>query len=76
MLIEAVELDESTLIGTVETDENGFVETQVVGQTEGTITRVIFEYLEQDETLSVSEDVTLELHFEEPIITVSLEFEI
>ncbi len=76
LLIEAEGFDESTLIGTVETDENGFVETEVVGQTAGTITRVIFEYKEQDETLSVSEDVTLELQFEEPFNTVSLEFEI
>lgn len=59
-----------------ETDASGFMATPIYSLTEDHITGIIVEYDVNGETRSAEQDVDLELRFEEPFNSVSVEFEL
>jgi len=60
----------------VMTDENGFIETDLQGGDEFTITNVIFVFNLNGEVKTVEEQVSLQLSFDEPYEEVSLVIEV
>jgi hypothetical protein len=77
LIIEVEEFDQPVDIAPFETDATGFLSTPIFGPSEDTITTIIFEYEVAGEIRSVQEDdVDLQLRFQEPVNSVSLDFEV
>ncbi|GEM_PF-1450922 len=62
--------------GFIVTDEFGRIETPITAQQETVITLLQFSFVYEDNPVIVSEEVDLELSFEEPLDEVDLFFEI
>jgi hypothetical protein len=76
MIIEIEEFSQPVDIGLLATDASGFAAIPIEGPSEDTITKIIFEYEVGPEIRTIEEEVNLQLRFEEPINSVSLEFEV
>lgn len=75
--VETANTDGILPIDAVTPDEDGRVETGIIGEPEDTITRIIFEYEdEEQEVQSLNESVNLEIRTEEPFDQVDLVFEL
>ncbi len=75
--VETANTDGVLPIDAVVPDENGLVETGIVGEPEDTITRIIFQYEdEEQEVHELEESVNLEIRTEEPFDQVDLVFEL
>jgi len=75
--VESANTDGILPIDAVIPDEDGRVETGIIGEPEDTITRIIFEYEdEEQEVQSLNESVNLEIRTEEPFDQVDLVFEL
>jgi hypothetical protein len=75
--VETANTDGIIPIDEVTPDEDGRIETGIIGEPEDTITRIIFEYEdEEQEVQSLDESVNLEIRTEEPFDEVNLVFEL
>ena len=63
-------------LGTVETDEEGKIETTVTRDQESVITLLEFSFEHEDQTFTFVEEVNLQLGFEDPYDQVDLNFEV
>jgi hypothetical protein len=76
LIIEVDRFEQSIDIDLFETDVSGFIATPIFSQEEDTITNIMFEYEVAGEIRSVDEDVELQLRYNEPFDSVSLDFEV
>lgn len=74
--VEPQDSEEVFDFGDQVTDEDGFLRTDIYGQMETTVNKITYRYVLNGDTVSVSEDIELNIKFEEPLETVSLEFDI
>lgn len=76
MMLEISGFSQPANFGEFTTDASGFFSSPVFSLTEDLITGVIVEYEVNGEIRSVEKEVELQLSFQDPINSVSLEFEI